>query len=64
MSDETYYTIFWSGAKERRGECRSILGLEPETRRAAPNLSREPHLGGRRETLTAADQALIDGDDA
>ena len=30
MSDETY-VIFWSGSKERRGECRSILGLEQET---------------------------------
>ena len=38
--------------------------LEPETLRPAPNLSREPHLGGRRETLSKADQALIDGDDA
>ena len=62
MSDETY-TIFWSGAKERRGECRSLLGLEPEKLRPAPSLTRAPHLGGRLKTLTAADQLLLDGED-
>ena len=57
------FDVLWSGDRERQGACRSLLGLEHETLRPAPKLARAPHLGGRLQPLTAADQLLLDGDD-